>query len=197
MYDDDDQQLDDRFNIQWLSPWNYPTRCTPDFIEYVAQAILHGATFAAASMAQGVSPSRSREWLRWGEEAYNADGDGHHRHAAYLDLFIKVMQAQGLAIVPLQQEVYHTKRDWWLAHHPEARGEWGGDSSQAILALPAPDSDVVEADITPPKAQPEELRTMLRTLIEAGAATIGATVEDEAAGPRIVSAEPDDEEQVG
>jgi hypothetical protein len=157
--------------IEWASPWNYPTRVDDALATRIAELIAGGASFAAAAMHEHVMPSRFHRWMKWGDEAYQRDAGPEDHHAQYLNLFLKVGQAVAIAAVTAQQDIFLHNPAWWLSHHPELRAEWGGDSEQAII-MP---QTTVEADvpqITAPPASVDEIRHVLRTLAEAGAATV-------------------------
>lgn len=158
----------------WLSPWNYPTRVTDDLAINIAVAVWHGADFRAAGMLYGVAPSRLMTWLKWGAEAYRRDADGNDPQAAYLNFFLKLLQATGLAAVPAQQQTYTEAPGWWLTHNPEHRSGWGAPASQLIGSpLDAEPSEIeLSASATPPIPIPSvtSMRTILKTLISSGAA---------------------------
>lgn len=159
---------------EWFSPWSYPSRVDDALAIQIATEVAQGSTIAAAGMQYGVSPSRLTAWLKWGAEAYDRDAGPNDYHAAYLNLYLKVMQATGISSVTLQQELRRQNPTWWLAHHPEVRGEWGGDPYQKRLDAPDEPEETVEAEVsTMPKLDAERMRNVLKMLLEGGAMTAG------------------------
>lgn len=186
----------EEIQIEWFSPWAYPTRVSDALAISIATAIFHGASLSAAAMRDGVSPARARQWLKWGAEAYKRDANPQDYQAQYLNFFLKVMQATGASAVPVQQEIRAVSPGWWLSHHPESRAEW--NDRAVVEPVIGSDSEEVAAELTPasveaPRATGEEMRTTLRMLIEAGVAATASDAEIEMAGDRLATRDlPDD-----
>lgn len=194
----DDSNLD--APVTWFSAWNYPTRVTEELSVSIAERILHGSSVMSACMAVGVAPSRARQWLTWGEEAYRRDAGPHDTSAPYLDFFLKVMQAAGLAGSIAQRTAFHLDARYWLSHSPEQRGDWGAATTPISPLLPA--GAAVEAEVgdasaavTLPVPDATTVRETLRTLYDIGAAVPGAvgTGDDE----RVVDADNTDSDSAG
>lgn len=175
MNDNDDD------SIVWFWPGNYPTRCNNTFCEDVALDVLNGASLSAAAMKRGVAPSRVKEWMRWGEDAYRRDANETDPHADYLNLFLKIMQAAGISGVNVQQYLHHHDPRFWLSHHPEHRIEWGDRTTldaanpQALLLgtsnVVEVDAEVVEMEQLAPLSTPD-MRDALKTLIASAPAAL-------------------------
>lgn len=170
---------------EWFSPWSYPSRVDDALAIRIATNVALGSTIASAAMAEGVAPSRASMWLKWGADAYDRDAGAKDKDGAYLNFFLKIMQATGISAVTLQQELRRQNPTWWLSHHPEVRAEWGGDPYQARIEPVARDveeANVVEAS-TAPVADTERLRNVLKMLLEGGALTAGGEIPSTATVP--------------
>lgn len=166
-----EDELDD---IHWFSPAHYYTRCPDDLATGIARDIVLGASWQMASAKYGVR-HRFRDWMRWGAEAAERDAGAEDSHAQYLNLFLKVQQAMGIAGVAAEQMMYRQRYDIWLQRHPEARVDWGdgNPNGSLLLAAEAGTEEVVEAAPEAPTFEykdPEEFRQVLKYLAEAGAA---------------------------
>lgn len=193
---------DELNSIVWITPYAQRRTVTEELAIAVAEDVVRGATLLSAAAKYGISRSKLMRWLDWGMEA-DADGAGPEDiHAPYLDFYLKVLQAQGIASVRAQiaAATYHPQ--WWLQNHPETRGEYGGDvSGQLLLAAPTVGGTeaVVVQDVTPDE---ETMRSVLRTMIEAGMAVAPEerlhVVEADGSGATDLPTETTDEDrQVG
>lgn len=161
----------------------------------VAEDIVRGASLLAAAAKYGISRSRLMRWLDWGRDADARGAGPEDIHAPYLNFFLKTLQAQGHAVVRLQVAAATYHPQWWLENHPESRAELGRDSSgQLLLGAPATsasEATVVEAD---PSLTVEDMRSVLRTLIDAGAAlSTGDPVTEDSVAPTSVEGDFRDE----
>jgi hypothetical protein len=161
----------------------------------VAEEVVRGATVVSAAAKYGISRSKLMRWLDWGMVA-DAEGAGpEDTHAPYLDFFLKVLQAQGIASVRAQAAAFTYHPQWWLQNHPETRAEYGGDTSGQLL-LAAPVGSAAE-EVIDPSLDEETMRQVLQTLIDSGATTTpdSARVKIVDADTGAVADIPDEDEQ--
>lgn len=151
---------------------NYPSRPSADLIQAIAEQVIQGASVQKAAMAFGVTPGKIHHWMNWGRKAAERDAGPEDPHAMYLDIYLRLMQAQARSQLIAEQMLFMSDPAAWLARHPEAREQWGQVPVQTILTQDiqdeSVDADVV--DVEAPRATPTELRATLRTLYEVGAA---------------------------
>ncbi len=141
LFDTDTNAGDD--DPQWLTAWRYPTHATPELTRRIRERVLRGASPRAAAMAEGVLPNRLYLWLSWGRDAYQREADGNDMHSGFLTLLLQLTQASGMAMTAAEMRAFATNAVFWLSHHPEARGAWGGDSESALLDM---SDQMVDAD---------------------------------------------------
>ena len=173
----DNRRVPQDIPTNWASPWDYPVTVSNELAISIASHIARGASLNSAAMAEMVSPNRLRTWLRKGDEAYQMEVGPDHPLAQYLNLFLKVMQAIGFASVRLQAQVRLEAPGWWLTHNPQQKGDWSVVVNNRNVTDVLESDATVESQVTAepetpqlPKPNPEQVKSILRTLIEGGAA---------------------------
>lgn len=160
-------------DFPWLSPANYHSRCTDAVTRLVATDILMGATWQSATKKYGVR-HRALEWMRWGYEAAKRDEGPDSNHATYLNWYLKLSQALGFVEAAAQQKLYRESPATWLRDNPEVASAWGVQApavsaidQASVETVAATQANVATAPVDP---KAPNVRTVLRMLIEAGAA---------------------------
>lgn len=151
---------------------NYPSRPSADLIQAIAEQVIQGSSIQKAAMAFGVTPGKIHHWMHWGREAAERDAGPEDPKAMYLEIYLRLMQAQARSQLVAEQMLFMSDPAAWLGRHPEAREQWGQTAVTTILTQDLAD-DVVDGNVVnveAPRATPTELRATLRTLYEVGAA---------------------------
>lgn len=163
----------DAETVVWIRPGNYPRACTAERAEQIASMILQGASPVAAAASIGVSRRRLRAWYQRGADAEREDAGSEHRDSPYLAFYLMVNQALGITTVRAQIRIREQAPQWWITHHPDTRGDFGGDAGDSLSTLEEPPAEFVEQDaatVAPTAPSSGTMRDVLRTLIVAGAA---------------------------
>lgn len=158
-------------SFEWLDPANYHTRCTNTVTVLVASDILMGASWQSATKKYGVR-HLALKWMKWGYEAAQRDAGPDDHYAPYLNWYLKLSQAIGFVETLAQQRVLREAPRYWLESNPESASDWTGAVGTLSLIEQAGSQTTDEAAVTqaPVEATAPNVRTVLRMLIEAGAA---------------------------
>ena len=162
---------DEIASFEWLSPANYHTRCTDRVTIQVASEILLGATWQSATKKYGVRHF-ALKWFKWGFEAAQHDAGPDDTHAIYLNWYLKLSQAIGFVEAVAQQRTFREAPRYWLENNPEAASDWTTAVGGLSVIEQAGNQTSEEAAVTQAPVDPRAptIRTVLRMLIEAGAA---------------------------
>lgn len=151
---------------------DYPSRPSVELITAIAEQVIQGASVQKAAMAFGVTPGKIHHWMNWGRKAAERDAGPEDPHAIYLEIYLRLMQAQARSQLIAEQMLFMSDPAAWLGRHPEAREQWGQVPVATILTQDLED-EAVDASVVAVEAPPastSDLRAMLRTLFEIGAA---------------------------
>jgi hypothetical protein len=180
--------------VPYVNITNYPGRPTAQLIKAMANEVLQGASIQKAAMAFGVTPGKIRHWMHWGRAAAERDAGPEDPNAAYIEVYIMLMQAQARSQLIAEQILFATDPAAWLSRHPEAREEWAQMPVPSILTEDIQDTtvDANVVDVQAPRATPTDLRATLRTLYEVGAARALPAPQQEAKTAQDDHDAPDD-----
>jgi hypothetical protein len=171
--------------ITWLNPANYFTRPIAALSLAVARDVALGAHPLSVAAKYGIRHC-VRDWLNKGFAAAKRDADQNDLDSQYLDFYLKLSQAMGIAQAEAEQYNHANAPQWWISHNSESASQWGGGAVGAGVDGSVLASEVVEstksgggASLAPPSSL--DIRAVMRTIIESGAAVPSPGTADLAA----------------
>ena len=120
-----------------------PTKCTPEVVELICEALALGVSWAAAAAHAGMSEAALTEWKQRGH-------DGEEPFASFL---ADATRARDAAEVRMASIVIRAAEDgdakaaqWWLERRRSA--SWGRQDSMAVTVEKADPAAVLAAALT-------------------------------------------------
>lgn len=120
-----------------------PTKCTPEVVERICEALALGVSWAAAAAHAGMSEAALTEWKQRGN-------DGEEPFAAFLAEATRARDAAEVRmasiVIRAAEEGDAKAAQWWLERRRSA--SWGRQDSMAVTVEKADPAAVLAAALT-------------------------------------------------